>query len=166
MRKIALSSLLAGLALALSSCVLVVPPVYNFRFESNWQRTDTGAYVFCSNQTTLMRYKFRAPNLSLIQAIEEKYEGYASGNTLILNRPITDLIHEGSDLVFEGILNFGQNGVPQSLPPGVSQQSITVTPIQPPTSEAGRTTVTVTVTTTSGSQYSGSYTYYVYSNCP
>jgi len=52
------------------------------------------------------------------------------------------------------------------LPAGVSQQSIIVTPITPPPSNTGRTTVTVTVRTISGGQYSGSYAYDVYSNCP
>ncbi|WP_337871116.1 hypothetical protein [Meiothermus sp.] len=92
--------------------------------------------------------------------------GLASGDTLTLNRPITELTRDGNDLVFVGIVNFGQGLVPQSLPAGVSQQSIVITPITPPPSNTGETTVTVTVTTISGSQYSGSYVYEVYSNCP
>ena len=165
MRKIALFAVLAGLALALSSCVLVVPPVYNFRFESNWQRNTDDRYVFCTNKTTYMRYRFSAPDLSLIQSISERYEGLASGDTLTINRPITDLSRDGRDLVFVGELTFGQGGVPQSLPGGVSQQSIVVTPINPPPSETGETTVTVAVKTISGNQYLGSYVYSVYSNC-
>jgi hypothetical protein len=165
MRK--LPWLLLLLPLVLSSCILVVDlPVSNFRFDSNWQRNTDLRYVFCTNKTTYMRYKFRAPDSSVISSIQEFYQGYASGDTLTLNRPITDLTRDGSDLVFVGIVNFGQGQVPQSLPAGVSQQSIVVTPVTPPPSESGRTTVTVTVTTASGRQYSGSYLYYVYSNCP
>lgn len=165
MRK--LPWLLLLLPLVLSSCIVLVDlPVSNFRFDSNWQRNTDLRYVFCTNKTTYMRYKFRAPDSSVISSIQERYVGFASGDTLTLNRPITDLTRDGSDLVFVGIVNFGQGQVPQSLPAGVSQQSIVVNPITPPPSITGRTTVTVTVTTTSGSQYSGSYTYDVYSNCP
>ncbi len=167
MKKLALPLLFATLALLLSSCIVVVsPPVSNFRFDSNWQRTSDSAYVFCSNRTTFMRYKFRAPDLSLIESIQERYVGFASGNTQTRNRPIAELTRDGNDLVFVGEVLFGSGGVPQSLPPGVSQQSIVVTPITPPPSITGRTTVTVTVRTTSGSQYSGTYTYDVYANCP
>ncbi|GIW36468.1 MAG: hypothetical protein KatS3mg073_0613 [Meiothermus sp.] len=167
MRKIALVTLLGSLALALSSCIIVADlPVSNFRFDSNWQRNTDLRYVFCTNKTTQMRYKFRAPDSSVISSIQERYEGFASGDTLTLNRPIGDLTREGSDLVFVGTLTFGQGGVPQSLPSGVSQQSIIVTPITPPPSITGKTTVTVTVTTASGRPYSGSYVYDVYSNCP
>ncbi len=167
MKKLTLPLLFATLALLLSSCIVVVSlPVSNFRFDSNWQRTSDGAYVFCSNRTTFMRYKFRAPDLSLITSIQERYVGLASGVTRTLNRPITDLTRDGNDLVFVGEVRFGSDGVPQSLPPGVSQQSIVVTPITPPPSITGKTTVTVAVTTTSGSQYSGTYTYDVYANCP
>lgn len=165
MRKI--PWLLLLLPLVLSSCIVLVDlPVSNFRFDSNWQRNTDLRYVFCTNRTTQMRYKFRAPDPSVISSIQERYVGFASGDTLTLNRPINDLTPEGNDLVFVDTLTFGQGGVPQSLPAGVSQQSIVVTPITPPPSITGRTTVTVTVTTTSGSQYSGSYTYDVYSNCP
>ncbi len=167
MRRIALLTLLGSLALALSSCIIVVDlPVSNFRFDSNWQRNTDLRYVFCTNKTTQMRYKFRAPDSSVISSIQERYVGLASGDTLTLNRPITELTRDGNDLVFVGIVNFGQGLVPQSLPAGVSQQSIVITPITPPPSNTGETTVTVTVTTISGSQYSGSYVYEVYSNCP
>ncbi|RIH84205.1 hypothetical protein Mlute_01969 [Meiothermus luteus] len=166
-RNYLLSAMLAGLALGLSGClVLVELPVSNFRFDSNWQRTTDGAYVFCTNKTSQMRYKFRAPDPSVITKIEERYVGLASGRTLTLDRPIADLSRDGNDLVFIGELTFGEGGVPQSLPPGVGQQSITVTPVNPPTSRNGATTVTVTVTTRSGVQYSGSYTYDTYANCP
>lgn len=167
MRRIALLTLLGSLALALSSCIIVgTIPVSNFRFDSNWQRNTDLRYVFCTNKTTQMRYKFRAPDPALISTIQERYEGFASGNTLNINRPIADLSSDGNDQVFIGTLTFGQGGVPQSLPSGISQQSIIVTPITPPPSITGKTTVTVTVTTISGSQYSGSYVYDVYSNCP
>ncbi len=167
MRRIALLTMLGSLALALSSCIIVATiPVSSFRFDSNWQRNTDLKYVFCTNKTTQMRYKFRAPDASVISTISERYEGFASGNTLNLNRLITDLSRDGNDLVFVGTLTFGQGGVPQSLPAGVSQQSIIVTPITPPLSNTGKTTVTVTVRTISGSQYSGSYDYDVYSNCP
>ncbi|GIW33727.1 hypothetical protein [Meiothermus sp.] len=167
MRKIAFPLLLGSLVLALSSCIIVgTIPVSNFRFDSNWQRNTDGRYVFCTNKTTQMRYKFRAPDSSVITSIEETYVGFASERTLTLNRPLADLTRDGSDLVFVGTLTFGQGGVPQSLPSGVSQQSIVVTPITPPPSITGKTTVTVTVSTLSGSQYSGSYVYDVYSNCP
>lgn len=165
MRKI--PWLLLLLPLVLSSCIILVDlPVSNFRFDSNWQRNTDFRYVFCTNRTTQMRYKFRAPDSSVISSIQERYEGFASGDTLTLDRPITDLSPDGSDLVFVGIVNFGQGQVPQSLPAGVSQQSIVVTPITPPPSITGKTTVTVTVTTIDGRQYFGSYTYDVYSNCP
>lgn len=170
MRKI--PWLLLLLPLVLSSCIVLVDlPVSNFRFDSNWfdsnwQRNTDLQYVFCTNKTTYMRYKFRAPDSSVITRIQESYQGHASGDTLTLDRPIADLTRDGNDLVFVGIVNFGQGQVPQSLPAGVSQQSIVVTPITPPPSITGKTTVTVTVTTTSGRQYSGSYTYDVYSNCP
>lgn len=167
MRRIALLTLLGSLALALSSCIIVgTIPVSSFRFDSNWQRNTDLRYVFCTNRTTQMRYKFRAPDSSVISSIQERYVGFASGDTLTLNRPITDLSRDGSDLVFVDALTFGQGGVPQSLPAGVSQQSIIIAPITPPPSITGKTTVTVTVTTISGSQYSGSYVYDVYSNCP
>jgi hypothetical protein len=167
MRKIVLVSLLGSLVLALSGCIIVTTiPVSNFRFDSNWQRNTDLRYVFCTNRTTQMRYKFRAPDSSVITTIQEHYAGFASRDTLTLNRPITDLGRDGSDLVFIGTLTFGQGQVPQSLPSGVSQQSIIITPITPPPSITGRTTVTVTVNTTSGIAYSGSYVYDVYSNCP
>jgi len=142
--------------------------VSNFRFDSNWQRNTDHRYVFCSNKTTQMRYKFRAPDPTVISSIQENYVGFASERPLNINRPITDLSRDGSDLVFIGRLTFGQGFVPQSLPSGISQQSINVTPItlSPPPSITGKTTVTVTVTTISGNQYSGSYVYDVYSNCP
>jgi len=165
MRRIALLTLLGSLAVALSSCIVVLLPVSDFRFDSNWQRNTDLRYVFCSNRTTQMRYQFRAPDSSVITSIQERYEGYASQRTLIINRPLGDLRRVGNNLVFVGALTFGQGGVPQSLPPGLSQQSIVITPIAPP-SETGRTRVTVTVTTTSGRSLSGSYTYFVYSNCP
>ncbi len=167
MKKFTLPLLFATLALLLSSCIVVVsPPVSNFRFDSNWQRNTDLRYVFCTNKTTQMRYKFRAPDSSVISTIQESYVGFASGNTLNINRPTANLSRDGNDLVFIGTLDFGENGVPQSLPSGTSQQSITVTPITPPPSINGKTTVTVTVTTTSGSQYSGTYTYDTYANCP
>ena len=167
MRKPLWILLFGLLALALSSCIIITDlPVSNFRFDSNWQRNTDLRYVFCSNRTTQMRYKFRAPDASVISSIQERYVGFASGDTLTLNRHISNLSHEGNDLVFVGTLTFGEGGVPQSLPTGVSQQSITVTPITPPPSITGRTTVTVTVRTISGGQYSGSYAYDVYSNCP
>lgn len=167
MRRIALLTLLGSLALALSSCIIVgTIPVSSFRFDSNWQRNTDGAYVFCTNKTTQMRYKFRAPDSSVISSIQERYDGFASNNTLTINRPIGDLTREGNDLVFFRELTFGQNGTPQSLPPGVSQQSIVINPITPPPAINGKTTVTVTVTTISGSQYSGSYIYETYANCP
>ncbi|MDW8480788.1 MAG: hypothetical protein RML14_02585 [Meiothermus sp.] len=89
-RKYLLSAALAGLALGLSGCLVLVesPAVSNFRFDSNWQRRDTGAYVFCSNRETLMRYRFRAPDSSLIQRIEERYEGFASGKDYTEDRPL------------------------------------------------------------------------------
>jgi len=158
------------LALSLSSCILVVDlPVSNFRFDSNWQRNTDFRYVFCTNKTTQMRYRFRAPDASVISSIRERYEGLASQppkNVLTLNRQLTDLSRDGNDLVFVGTLTFGEGGVPQNLPGGVSQQSIVVTPITPPPDINGRTTVTVTVTTVSGRQYSGSYAYDTYANCP
>jgi len=171
MRKPLWLLLFGVLALALSSCILVVDlPVSNFRFDSNWQRTTDGAFVFCTNKTTLMRYRFRAPDSSVIAPIiREQYVGFASQpprNVLLIDRPISDLRRDGNDLVFVGELTFGEGGVPQSLPGDVSQQSIVVTPITPPTSNNGRTTVTVTVTTISGRQYSGSYAYDTYANCP
>ncbi|WP_027877331.1 hypothetical protein [Meiothermus cerbereus] len=167
MKRTLLWSMLAALAVALSSCIVVLDlPVSNFRFESNWQRNSDGAYVFCTNKTTQMRYKFRAPDPSVIVSIQERYEGFASGDTLTRKRPLNDLSRDGNDLVFVGTLTFGQVNVPQRMPSGVSQQSIVVSPITPPPSNSGKTTVTVTVTTLSGSQYSGSYDYDVYSNCP
>ncbi|RDI95733.1 hypothetical protein DV704_05525 [Meiothermus sp. QL-1] len=158
---------LAGLAALLSGCLVVVsPPVSNFRFDSNWQRVSDGAYVFCTNRDTFMRYRFRAPDSSLIQSITETYQGFASGNTYVENRSPSRLTRDGSDLVFVDKLAFGQGAIPQGLDEGVSAQSITVTPVNPPTSRNGATTVTVTVTTISGRQYSGSYTYDTYANCP
>jgi hypothetical protein len=169
MRKPLWLLLFGVLALALSSCIIITDlPVSNFRFDSNWRRSD-GAFVFCTNKTTLMRYRFRAPDSSVIARIREQYVGFASQpprNVLTIDRPISDLRRDGNDLVFVGELTFGEGGVPQSLPGGVSQQSIVVTPITPPTSNNGRTTVTVTVTTISGRQYSGSYAYDTYANCP
>ncbi|MCS7057847.1 MAG: hypothetical protein NZL94_03060 [Meiothermus sp.] len=167
-RKYLLSAALAGLALGLSGCLVLVesPAVSNFRFDSNWQRQDTGAYVFCSNRETLMRYRFRAPDSSLIQRIEERYVGLASGKDYTEDRPLRDLSRDGSDLVFVGQLTFGEGGIPQGQPGELGPQSIVVTPITPPPSSTGRTRVTVTVTTISGRNYSGSYTYEVYSNCP
>ncbi|MFC6918633.1 hypothetical protein [Meiothermus taiwanensis] len=172
MRKPLWILLFGLLTLALSSCILVVdPPVSNFRFDSNWRRTSDGAFVFCTNpdRETYMRYRFRAPDSSVIARIQEQYVGFASQpprNVLTIDRPISDLRRDGNDLVFVGKLTFGEGGVPQSLPGGVSQQSIVVNPITPPTSNNGRTTVTVTVTTISGRQYSGSYAYDTYANCP
>jgi len=171
MRKPLWILLFGLLALALSSCIIITDlPVSNFRFDSNWRRTTDGAFVFCTNKTTLMRYRFRAPDSSVIARIREQYVGFASQpprNVLTIDdRPIIDLRRDGNDLVFVGELTFGEGGVPQSLPGGVSQQSIVVTPITPPTSNNGRTTVTVTVTTISGRQYSGSYAYDTYANCP
>lgn len=166
MRKIALFTVLVGLALTLSSCLILVDlPVSNFRFKSNWQRTDTGEYVFCTNQPTRIHYRFRAPDSSVISSIEERYEGTLTERILTRNRSVNNLKRDGSDLFYEGPLTFGENTVPQSLPGGVSQQSIVVVATPSP-SEVGGTIVTVTVTTISGSRYSGSYVYSVYSNCP
>jgi len=167
MRRIALLTLLGSLAVALSSCIIVgTIPVSDFRFDSNWQRNTDLRYVFCSNRTTQMRYQFRAPDSSVITSIQERYEGYSSQRTLTINRPLGDLRRVGNNQVFVGALTFGQGGVPQSLPPGLSQQSIVITPIAPPPSINGRTTVTVTVTTIKGGRYSDSYVYDTYANCP
>jgi len=177
MRKLLWLLLFGVLALALSSCILVVDlPVSNFRFDSNWQRTTDGAFVFCTNKTnktTLMRYRFRAPDSSVIARIREQYVGFASQpprNVLLIDRPISNLRRVGNDLVFVGELTFGEGGVPQSLQPF----SIVVVPDMPPPvntnppdpSKNGETEVTVEVVSTAGVTYRGTYTYDTYANCP
>jgi len=164
MRKPLWILLFGVLALSLSSCVIVADET--FEFESNWRRTSDGAYVFCSNKESRIFYSFRGPAPSQIQNVIETYTGIISGRVHQEQRSVNQLTYSGGRYTFEGILTFGQNGIPQSLPAGVSQQAIVVTPITPPTSATGFTTVTVTVITTSGFSYSGAYVYNVYSNCP
>ncbi len=160
--------LLLLLPLVLSSCVVSVSPSpSDFRFDSNWQRTSDGAYVFCTNRTTQMRYKFRAPSVASIREIKEIYYGTATGGIRTFDRPTSQLVADGSYLVITSNLTFGEGATPQNLPSDVSQQSIAVTPIPEPTpSSVGATTVTVIVTTSSNNRFSGTYTYEVYSNCP
>jgi hypothetical protein len=164
MRKPLWILLFGLLALALSSCVIVADET--FKFESNWQRTSDGAYVFCSNRQSRIFYSFRGPDRSQIQEVTETYTGIISKGVYQEQRSVDQLTYSGGRYTFEGILTFGPGGIPQSLPAGVSQQAIVVTPITPPPSNTGITTVTVTVTTTSGFSYSGAYVYDVYSNCP
>ena len=164
MRKPLWILLFGLLALALSSCVVVADET--FKFKSNWQRTSDGAYVFCSNRQSRIFYSFRGPDPSQIQAVTETYTGIISATVYQEQRSLNQLTYSGGRYTFEGILTFGSGGIPQSLPAGVSQQAIAVTPITPPPSNTGITTVTVTVTTTSGFSYSGAYVYDVYSNCP
>lgn len=170
MRKIAFLTLLGSLAVALSSCIIVLLPASDFRFDSNWRLTSDGAYVFCTNQDSYIRYSFRAPEPDRIQSITETYVGNISGRTLTLTRPKADLTYVSGRYVFVGKLTFGQTGVPQSLQPF----SIVVTPVlppptstnPPPASNNGETEVTVEVTSTAGVTYRGSYTYDTYANCP
>ncbi len=167
MKKLTLPFLFATLALVLTSCVLVELPDSSFHFDSNWQRSNSGAFVFCSNKTTQMRYSFRIPVGATIQKVTETYKGKASGETLVLDRPVSQLSQEGDRYYFVGQINFGQGLVPQTLQPEVGVLSIVVTPF-PPTitpSIVGSTTVRVRVDTTTGSLY-GVYTYDVYANCP
>lgn len=169
MRKI--PWLLLLLPLVLSSCIVLVDlPVSNFRFDSNWRRTSDGAYVFCTNQDSYIRYSFRAPDPDRIQSITEIYRGNISGRTLVEPRPKADLTYSNGRYTFVGKLTFGQTGIPQSLQPF----SIVVTPTlpppvttnPPPTSKNGETEVTVEVVSTAGVTYSGTYTYDTYANCP
>jgi len=170
MRKPLWLPLFGVLALALSSCILVVDlPVSNFRFDSNWRRSD-GAFVFCTNpdRETYMRYSFRAPDPDRIQSITEIYRGISSGRTLTIPRPKRDLTYSAGRYTFVGKLTFGPTGVPQSLQPF----SIVVVPVMPPTnpnpptSKNGETEVTVEVVSTAGVTYRGTYTYDTYANCP
>lgn len=171
MRKIALLTLLSGLTLALSGCLILVdPPVYNFRFNSNWQRTSDSAYVFCTNQDTYIRYSFNVPDPDRIQSIEEIYAGIISERILVVPRPKTDLNYLNGRYTFSGKLTFGQTGIPQNLQPF----SIVVSPFPPttrdinppPASKNGETQVTVKVVSTTGVTYRGYYTYDTYANCP
>ncbi len=170
MRRIVLLTLLGSLALALSSCIIVLLPVSDFRFDSNWRRTSDGAYVFCTNQDSYIRYSFRAPEPDRIQSITETYRGNISGRTLVIPRPKANLTYSSGRYVFVGRLTFGQEGVPQSIQPF----SIVVTPElpppvttnPPPASKNGETAVTVEVVSTAGVTYVGSYTYDTYANCP
>ena len=171
MKKFTLPLLFASLTLLLSSCIILVSlPVSNFRFDSNWRRTSDGAYVFCTNQDTYIRYSFRAPDPDRIQSITEIYKGNISGRTLPVPRSKSDLSYSNGTYTFVGKLTFGQNAIPQSLQPF----SITVVPVlpppvttnPPPASKNGETEVTVEVVSTAGVTYRGTYTYDTYANCP
>uniref|UniRef100_A0A7C3I3S1 Lipoprotein n=1 Tax=Meiothermus ruber TaxID=277 RepID=A0A7C3I3S1_MEIRU len=169
MRK--LPWLLLLLPLVLSSCILVVGlPASDFRFDSNWRRTSDGAYVFCTNQDSYIRYSFRAPDPDRIQSITEIYPGNISGRTLVEPRPKADLTYSNGRYTFVGKLTFGQTGVPQSLQPfavvvvPVLPPPVTTNP--PPPSKNGETEVTVEVVSTAGVTYRGTYTYDTYANCP
>lgn len=173
MRKPLWLLLFGVLALALSSCILVVDlPVSNFRFDSNWRRTSDGAFVFCTNpdRETYMRYSFRAPDPNRILSITEIYKGKISGRELRINRQKSNLTYASGRYTFVGRLTFGGGGVPQSLQPF----SIVVVPDMPPPvntnppdpSKNGETEVTVEVVSTAGVTYRGTYTYDTYANCP
>jgi hypothetical protein len=168
MNRLALLAVLAGLTIALTSCVIVAPPA--FRFDSNWYRTTDGAFVFCSYPpgVTLMRYSFPGPaDRSHISSVTEVYHGFANRATLRVDRPTTDLVRVAGRWQFTGRLTFGEGLVPQQLPPGVEQQTIVVTPIAPPfPAVVGTTMVTVMVRTTDGRSISGSYPFDVYAHCP
>lgn len=163
MRKLGLTSLFAVLALAFSGCVIVGPSVSSFKFDSNWQLNSTGAFVLCSNRESRLRYSFVVDGS--VTSITETYTGLASGNTVTVNRPLTDLTKTNTTFTFEGIANFGSGGIPQSVYKGVSQQAISITPIAPPTSQNGETTLTVAVTA-DGTTYQSSYKYKTFANCP
>ncbi len=171
MRKPLWLLLFGLLALSLSSCIILTDlPVSNFRFDSNWRRTSDGAYVFCTNQDSYIRYSFRAPDPDRIQSITEIYRGNISGRVLTESRPKRDLTYLDGRYTFVGRLTFGQTGVPQSLQPF----SIVVVPALPPPvntnppapSKNGETEVTVEVVSTAGVTYRGTYTYDTYANCP
>ncbi|AWR85331.1 hypothetical protein [Meiothermus taiwanensis] len=163
--------LLLLLPLVLSSCIVVVDlPVSNFRFDSNWQRTTDGAYVFCTNQDSYIRYSFSGPSPDRIRTITEIYRGEISGRELPVLRPKSDLNYSGGRYTFVGKLTFGDTGIPQSLQPF----SIVVVPTLPPPVTTnppraainGATEVTVEVVNTAGITYRGTYTYITYANCP
>jgi hypothetical protein len=168
MKRLALLALLAGLTVALTSCVIVAPPA--FRFDSNWQRTTDGAFVFCSHPpgVTLMRYSFPGPaDISWIDSVTEVYHGYVNRATLRVDRPRTHLVRVAGRWQFTGSLTFGEGMVPQNLPPSIEQQTIVVTPIAPPfPAVVGTTMVTVMVKTTDGRNISGSHAFDVYAHCP
>jgi hypothetical protein len=164
---------LLALTVLLPSCIIVVsPPVSSFRFESNAQRVADSAYVLCTGLDTgasftpQLRYSFKVNNPSTVQSISETYTGEATGRTVTLNRPLSDVGIVGERLEVTLIANFGQGGLPQRVGKGVSAQAIIPTPIYNPTaSRNGATTVTVNVVTTDGSQFVGTYTYGTYANC-
>jgi hypothetical protein len=167
MKPLALLALLAGLVITLSSCVIVAPPA--FRFDSNWQRTTDGAWVFCSNRYTVMRYSFPGPaDISWIHSVTEVYHGYASSNTVRWDRPRTHLTRVAGRWEVTVLIRDGSRMlVPQHLPPDVEQQTIVVTPIAPPfPALVGTTMVTVMVKMTDGRSISGSYPFDVYAHCP
>lgn len=116
-----------------------------------------------------MRYSFPGPaDRSHISSVTEVYHGYANRETLRQDRPTTDLTWDAvaGRWVFTGELRFGAGLVPQSLPPGVSQQSIVVTPIAPPAPGLVGTTMVTVMVKIGGRSISGSYPFDVYVNCP
>lgn len=167
MKRFAVPILLGSLLVVLSSCAIVELPDPSFHFDSNWQRTQSGAFVFCSNRTTDMRYSFRVPTGATITRVTERYTGEATGRVLVLDRPVSHLTRDHDRYFFVGRIHLGEGLVPQNLQPEVGTLSIVVSPFPPhiPPSVVGRTTVQVRVTTTTGSSW-GFYTFDVLANCP
>jgi hypothetical protein len=173
----ALSIFLAVLALVFSGCAKLEPPapVSTFRFSSNWKDTTTGRYVFCTNQTSFIRYSFFVRDPSLVASVTEIYIGEATARRLVLPRPVDDLRfdHLSRRLTFTGQLTFGQNMVPQALAASIEPLTVVVAPEFPPLrpgppapSDNGGTMVQVQVQTTAGTVHTGRYFFNTFANCP
>lgn len=168
MRKIALFSIFAVLALVLSSCVIVAAPtISNFEFGSDWKRTSDNALVLCSNQSSRIAYSFTVSDGTVAKVVEI-YHGNISGRPDQSVDRTALLSKSGNTFSYVSApLGFGNNGIPQSIGGKVSTQAITITPTPTvPASKTGETVLTVQVTTSAGTTQSASYQYDVYSNCP
>ena len=138
MRKTGLIALALGLALTLSGCliVLVPPEVYDLTYRSSWLRTSDKKPVICDNQDTTVEYSFKYTNLQNISSWTETWTGLASDKsnfTANRNPNSSGVTVDTASKTITVTRTFSRGTSPFSVTP----QSITITPINPPTSQTG-----------------------------
>ncbi|MER3480228.1 MAG: hypothetical protein C4327_07010 [Meiothermus sp.] len=157
MRKTGLIALALGLALTLSGCliVLVPPEVYDLTYRSSWLRTSDKKPVICDNKDTTVEYSFKYTNLQNISSWTETWTGSASSQFNFTenrypNSPDTGVTVDTASKTITVTRKFSRGTSPYSVTP----QSITITPINPPTSQTGEARLVLQFNLTDGNTIS------------
>lgn len=138
MRNAGLIALALGLALTLSGCLVALAPseVYGLTYSSSWVRASDNTPVICDNKSTTVEYSFKYTDLQNINYWTETWTGSASSQFNFSdnrNPNSPGVTVDPASKTITVTRTFPQGTSPYSVTP----QSITITPINPPTSQTG-----------------------------